>query len=85
MERSMDLVDFSNILYADDTFLIGRHSRELNKTLAAIEKYSARYGMRLNKKKCIQINMNNNNNIKFSDGMPMKKEAEADYLGAKIT
>ena len=29
--------------------------------------------------------MNNNNNIKFSDGQPMKKENEADYLGAKIT
>ena len=60
MEMTMDLVDFSNILYADDTFLIGKHSRELNKILAAIEKHSARYGMRLNNKKCIQINMNTN-------------------------
>ena len=40
MERTMDLIDFSNILYADDTFLVGKHSRELNKILWAIEKHS---------------------------------------------
>ena len=57
MERCMDVVDFSNILYADDTFLVGKHSRELNRILAAIEKHSARYGMRLNKGKCMAINM----------------------------
>ena len=34
----MDLVDCSNIWYADDTFLVGRHSRELNKIICAIEK-----------------------------------------------
>ncbi len=28
MDRTMDLVDFSNILYADDTFIAGKHSRE---------------------------------------------------------
>ena len=32
MEKTMDLVDFSNILYADDTFLAGKHSREPRKS-----------------------------------------------------
>ena len=81
----MDLVDFSNILYADDTFIAGKHSRELNKILHAIEKLSSRYGMKLNKGKCVHINMNNKNNIKFSDGSAMPREEEATYLGAKIT
>ena len=27
MENCMDVVDFSNILYADDTFLVGKRSR----------------------------------------------------------
>ena len=85
MERTMDLVDFPNILYADDTFLIGRRSRKLNKILWAIEKHSSRYGMRLNKKKCVYINMNVKNRIKFKDGTAMPMAEEADYLGAKIT
>ena len=38
LKRTMDIVDFSNILYVDDTFLVGKHSRELNKILWAIEK-----------------------------------------------
>ena len=63
MERAMDIVDFSNILYADDTFLAGKHARELNKILHAIEKHSSRYGMKLNKSKCVHINMNNKNKI----------------------
>ena len=29
--------------------------------------------------------MNNNNTVKFADGQPMKKETEADHLGATIT
>ena len=32
---------FSDILYADDTFLVGKHSRELNKILWAIENTQA--------------------------------------------
>ena len=85
IERTMDLVDFSNILYADDTFLVGKHSRELNKILHAIEKHSLRYGMKLNKNKCVYINMNCNNQIKFQDGTHMPNETEATYLGAQIT
>ena len=47
MDRCMDVADFSNILYADDTCLAGKHSRELKRILAAIDKHSAIYGMRL--------------------------------------
>ena len=72
-------------LYADDTFLVGRHSRELNKILWTIEKHSSRYSMRLNKGKCVYINMGNKNTIKFQNGEELKKVEEADYLGAKIT
>ena len=41
--------------------------------------------MRLNKGKCVYINMGNKNTIKFKDGTELKKEEEADYLGAKTT
>ena len=81
----MDLVDFSNILYADDTFLVGRHSRELNKILWAIEKHSGRYGMKLNHGKCIYINMSTKNIIKFKNGTFMERKDEATYLDQKNT
>ncbi len=38
VERTMYLVDFSNILCAGDTFIAGKGSRELNKNLHAIAK-----------------------------------------------
>ena len=41
--------------------------------------------MKLNKKKCIYINMNVKNRIRFKDGMAMPLAEEADYLGAKLT
>ena len=81
----MGIADFSNTLYADDSFLVGKHAKELKKILWAIEKHSARYGMELKKKKCVYINMNNKNKIKFSDGNAMVEEKEATYLGANIT
>jgi ribonuclease P/MRP protein subunit RPP40 len=68
MQNCMDVVDFSNILYADDTFLVGKRSKELNKILWAIEKHSARYGMKLNRGKCVCINMGVRNVIRFKNG-----------------
>jgi hypothetical protein len=85
MEHCMDVVDFSNILYADDTFLVGKRSQELNKILWAIEKHSARYGMKLNRGKCVCINMGVRNVIKFKNGEKMKQENEATYLGGVIS
>ena len=81
MDNCMDMVDFSNILYADDTFLVGKRSRELNRILWAIEKHSSRYGMKLNKGKCVAINMGGKNVIKFKNGETMKQVEEATYLG----
>ena len=81
-----ETVDCSIILYAADIFLMGKRSRELNKILWAIEKHSSRYGMKLNKGKCISINMGGvKNKIKFSDGQEMKQEDEATYLGGVIS
>ena len=78
-------IDFHNLLYADDTLIIGKRAREVNIILKAIEKHSSRYGLRLNKKKCNHINMNCKANIKFSDDTEMNRVEEAEYLGAKMT
>ena len=52
----VDGIKFAEILYADDTLLVGDNSRILNLFVAAIEKHSYRYGMKLNKSKCEAVN-----------------------------
>ena len=81
----VDLINFMEIIYADDTLLVGKRAKELNLMLQAIEKHSSRYGMRLNKGKCVSLEMNTKANIKFSNGTSLSKVTEAVYLGAKLT
>jgi len=80
-----DFIDFMEILYADDTLLIGDNAKILNLLIAAIEKHSERYGMKLNKNKCVHISMNCKAKIKFSDGKEMKSADEATYLGSNMS
>ena len=70
--------NFNEILHADDTILVGRDTRTLNKCFAAL------YGLKLNKAKCVAICMYGNPNIKFQDGTRMDKVEEAMYLGVKL-
>ena len=67
-KSSIENLNFSEIFYADDTLIFGRNPKEIEKILHAAEKHSARYGMKLNRKKCITINMNNKHQLKFKDG-----------------
>ena len=84
-ENTFDYIDFVEILYADDTLLIGDNTRVLNLLVAAIEKHSSRYGMKLNKDKCLYINMNTKAKIKFGDKKEMKNAEEATYLGSAMS
>ena len=64
--------------------LIGKRAREINLLLAAIEKTSAKYNLRLNYDKCNYIGMNGKANIHFSNGKPLKEVDQAPYLGGII-
>ena len=75
---------FDEILYADDTILVGTDTRKINAYLAELEAAAAAYGLRLNKDKCCVIAMYNNPNIKFADGTPVVKVKEAKYLGVVL-
>ena len=46
------------LIYADDTMLIGNRAREINIILAAIEKTPIKYNLKLNYNKCEYIGMN---------------------------
>lgn len=72
------------MIYADDTMLIGKRARELNILIAAIEKESSKYNLRLNYKKCNYVAMNGKAHIHFSDGKPMTEVDQAMYLGGEI-
>ena len=63
--------NYSEVLYADDTLVVGNRAREVNIILAAIERESAKYNLKLNKRKCVVVNMNCNANVHFEDGTPV--------------
>ena len=77
--------DSTEIMYADDTLLIGQNIEVLSIYVQEIEKESNKYNMSLNKEKCNAIYMSIVGDIHFSDGSIMKEVKTAQYLGAKIT
>ena len=58
----------SEILYADDTLLVLHDPDAMNELIKQIEIESSYYGLRLNKSKCNNLDLNGNNELKFQDG-----------------
>lgn len=81
----VDHINFTEILYADDTLLITKKASALNKFIAGIETESAFYSMTLNKGTCEVITMGCSSNVHFSDGARLNSVTEATYLGGTIT
>ena len=76
---------FWEMVYADDTVIVGRRAREINLILAEIEKEGKRYNLQLNQDKCMYINMNHNPAIHFANGQAVPKASETTYLGSVLT
>ena len=51
----------------------------------SIERESAKYNMKLNKQKCVVLNMNEIMRVEYSDGTQVPEKSQAVYLGAVIT
>ena len=79
-----DQMAWWEMIYADDTMLIGKRAREINILIAEIEKQSSKYNLKLNYKKCNYVAMNGKAHIHFSDGKPMTEVEKATYLGGEI-
>ena len=58
LNHFLDYFNHWELIYADDTMLIGQRAREINILLAAIEKESEKYNLRLNFGKCNYVAMN---------------------------
>ena len=72
------------IYYADDTILFSTDNRALNELLKLTETVSSKYGLRLNKGKCVTVQMNNDGLVHFENDEPLPKKFEATYLGNEI-
>jgi len=79
-------LEFSEILYADDTLIFGRSTLVLKKLLKAIQVESEYYNMRLNYDKCINLTLNRNlSNITYQNGELVPRKTKAIYLGTLLT
>ena len=61
-------IDFSEILYADDTVLITQDAESMNKLLDKVESEALEMGLAFNKKKCAAIIFNSNDQVVFKNG-----------------
>ena len=77
-------LDFDMLYYADDTILFSTDNRALNELLKLAETISTKHGLRLNKDKCVVIQMNNDGMVHFESNEPLPKQFEAAYLGKGI-
>ena len=82
-KHCLDHFNCWELIYTDDTMLVGHRARELN-LLKAIEIASAKYNLKLNYGKCNCIALNGKAHILFSDGKPLKQVDKAQYLGGEI-
>jgi len=81
----IDVAPIWELLYADDTMIMGNRAREINILLKQIEIESEKYNLKLNHDKCFYIGMNGKANIHFKDGKKIAKADKYEYLGGTIT
>ena len=77
-------LNFDLVYYADDTILFSTDNGALNELLKLTETIAGKYGLRLNRNKCIVIQMNHDGLVHFANNEPLPKKMEATYLGNEI-
>ena len=76
-------INFTEILYADDTLLFGSHTQTINTLLQEVQQESAQYNMRLNLAKCVNLTINRTqSSVRFLDGSLVPRQYCARYLGS---
>ena len=83
----LDKIDFDMVFYADDTIVFSRTQKGIEEILGLIQHTSSKYGLRLNKDKCVNMNMNTEGSQKLgtqADDHVMKSVEAAMYLGNKL-
>ena len=78
-------IDYTELLYADDTALITNNVNAMGRLLTKIEEHPGYYGLNFNKGKCVCLNFNAQGSPKFKDGSRVKQVSDASYLGSNIS
>ena len=81
--HGLDHFHCCELIYADDTMLVGHKARQINILLKAIEKNSEEYNLKVNYGECNYIGMNGKAHIHFIDATAMKQVDKATYLGGE--
>lgn len=81
----LDNLDFTELMYADDTAVVTSNVNAMNRLLRSIELKAAEYGLKFNKAKCVAMSFNSSRQPKFMDGAPVPTEKSTKYLGATIS
>eukprot|EP00973_Karenia_brevis_P020673 2839394-Karenia_brevis.AAC.1 len=82
--ESPDYVVSKDILYADDTVLLGNETWKLQAFLDCIVDYDHRYGLHINWDKTSVININCDSMLFDTNGTPIKQVDSIIYLGSSI-
>ena len=86
MPAPIEGIKFNEILYADDTQLIGTNTANLNRLIKEIQVESEYYNLALNYDKCENLTINRETaNVRFKAGNLIKRTKKSVYLGAIIT
>ena len=86
MDRgTMAGINFTELLYADDTAVITNNVNAMNRLLSKIETCATHYGLKFNKTKCVAMNYNVQGTTKYKDNTNVPTDTETVYLGARIS
>ena len=83
-EQRVKGAEFDQVLFADDTICIAQDKQVMEDMLKAIEEEGAKYGMKLNKKKCELLAWGTIEQVKMADGTILNKTDTAKYLGCQL-
>ena len=77
-------VEFSVILFANDTLIFAANKVSTTTLLWAIAALSSEYGLHLNRTKCVALSKGDDESIKFITGEEVPVEQKAEYLGVSM-
>lgn len=78
---TLDYINFTENLYADDTLLILKDAQTANHLLRIIAAESEYYDMRFNRDRCKTISTSLRNNVTFDDGKNLENVDQEKYFG----
>ena len=78
-------LDYTELLYADDTALITNNVSAMNRLFGKMEEHAAYYGLHFNKTKCVSFNFNTKQCPQFVDRSKVPTTDEAVYLGSVVS